>query len=267
MKEIDMGTDHLKALKGDGLGKIIMNRPEARNAMSDEMNAAMMATLEDFENDSEVRAVILTGSEGAFCAGGDVKGMANKKDDPKRTIDIAIHEQRMHQRGTSGKLFKMPKPTIAAVNGPAAGAGMSYALSCDLRIMSDSAFFTTAFAKVGFSGDYGGSYFMTQLVGLSKAKELYFLSDKIPAEEALKLGLSMNHELEQKTLEIAKQLAEGPAVAFRYMKENLNRAVSGEVDDCLDLEVTHHVHCGQTEDHKNATKAFVEKKQPVFKGR
>ena len=271
MKEIDMGTDHLKALKGGGLGKIIMNRPEARNAMSDEMNAAMMATLEDFENDSEVRAVILTGSEGAFCAGGDVKGMANKKDDPKRTIDIAIHEQRMHQRGTSGKLFKMPKPTIAAVNGPAAGAGMSYALSCDLRIMSDSAFFTTAFAKVGFSGDYGGSYFMTQLVGLSKAKDLYFLSDKIPAEEALKLGLTnwvvKHDELEQKTLEIAKQLAEGPAVAFRYMKENLNRAVSGEVDDCLDLEVTHHVHCGQTEDHKNATKAFVEKKQPVFKGR
>ena len=271
MKEIDMGTDHLKALKGGGLGKIIMNRPEARNAMSDEMNAAMMATLEDFENDSEVRAVILTGSEGAFCAGGDVKGMANKKDNSKRTIDIAIHEQRVHQRGTSGKLFKMPKPTIAAVNGPAAGAGMSYALSCDLRIMSDSAFFTTAFAKVGFSGDYGGSYFMTQLVGLSKAKELYFLSDKIPAEEALKLGLTnwvvKHEELEQQTLEIAKQLAEGPAVAFRYMKENLNRAVSGEVDDCLDLEVTHHVHCGQTEDHKNATKAFVEKEQPVFKGR
>ena len=271
MKEIDMGTDPLKALKGDGLGKIIMNRPEARNAMSDEMNAAMMATLEDFENDSEVRAVILTGSEGAFCAGGDVKGMANKKDDPKQTIDIAIHEQRIHQRGTSGKLFKMPKPTIAAVNGPAAGAGMSYALSCDLRIMSNSAFFTTAFAKVGFSGDYGGSYFMTQLVGLSKAKELYFLSDKIPAEEALKLGLTnwvvKHEELEQKALEIAKQLAEGPAVAFRYMKEILNRAVSGEVDDCLDLEVTHHVHCGQTEDHKNATKAFVEKKQPVFKGR
>ncbi len=108
-------------------------------------------------------------------------------------------------------------------------------------------------------------------MGLSKAKELYFLSDKIPAEEALKLGLTnwvvKHEELEQKTLEIAKQLAEGPAVAFRYMKENLNRAVSGEVDDCLDLEVTHHVHCGQTEDHKNATKAFVEKKQPVFKGR
>ena len=104
--------------------------------------------------------------------------MANKKDDPKRTIDIAIHEQRMHQRGTSGKLFKMPKPTIAAVNGPAAGAGMSYALSCDLRIMSDSAFFTTAFAKVGFSGDYGGSYFMTQLVGLSRQKNFIFYQTK-----------------------------------------------------------------------------------------
>ena len=125
--------------------------------------------------------------------------------------------------------------------------------------------------KVGFSGDYGGSYFMTQLVGLSKAKELYFLSDKITADEALKLGLTnwivKHEELEEKTFEIAKQLAQGPSVAFRYMKENLNRAVSGEVDDCLDLEVTHHVHCGETEDHKNATKAFVEKKQPVFKGR
>ena len=130
---------------------------------------------------------------------------------------------------------------------------------------------TTAFAKVGFSGDYGGTYFMSQLIGSAKARELYFLSERVSSEEALNLGLTNwvvePSKLEEKTKEIAEELASGPSVAYRYMKENLNRAVSGEVDDCLDLEATHHVHCGQTEDHKNATKAFVEKKEPIFKGR
>ena len=130
---------------------------------------------------------------------------------------------------------------------------------------------TTAFAKVGFSGDYGGSYFMTQLIGSAKARELYFLSDRISADQALELGLTNwvvePDDLELKTKEIAEKLASGPAVAFRYMKENLNRAMNGDVDDCLDLEATHHVHCGQTHDHKNAVKAFVEKKEPVFEGK
>ena len=130
---------------------------------------------------------------------------------------------------------------------------------------------TTAFAKVGFSGDYGGSYFMTQLIGSAKARELYYLSERITAEEALKLGLTNwvcdPEELMGKTMEIATQLASGPSVAYRYMKENLNRAMNGEIDDCLDLEATHHIHCGQTEDHRNATKAFVEKRTPVFTGK
>ena len=273
MSDINTGTDQLLASKEDGVGKLIMNRPEARNAMSPEMNKAMQEMLFQFELDNEIRCVVLTGAGGGFCAGGDVKGMASKENGKgnQNTIDTAIHQQRDHQRGTSGKLFKMPKPTIAALPGPAAGAGMSYALACDLRIMSDNAFMTTAFAKVGFSGDYGGTYFMTQLIGSAKAKELYFLSNRISADEALKLGLTnwvcSQDELENKTMEIAKELASGPSVAYRYMKENLNRAMNSEVDDCLDLEATHHVHCGQTEDHKNATKAFVEKKEPIFKGR
>ena len=112
---------------------------------------------------------------------------------------------------------------------------------------------------------------MTQLIGSSKARELYMLSDRVSAEEALNLGLANwicePDDLMNKTMEIATRLANGPAVAYRYMKENLNRAMSGEVDDCLDLEATHHIHCGQTEDHRNATKAFVEKKEPIFKGR
>ena len=113
---------------------------------------------------------------------------------------------------------------------------------------------------------------MSQLVGTAKARELYFLSDRVSSEEALRLGLTNwvcePEELASKTSEIAKRLATGPTVAYRYMKENFARAISsGDVDDCLDLEATHHVHCGQTEDHRNATKAFVEKKEPVFNGR
>jgi 2-(1,2-epoxy-1,2-dihydrophenyl)acetyl-CoA isomerase len=165
----------------------------------------------------------------------------------------------------------MPKPTIAVLPGAAAGAGLSLALACDLRIMSSNAIMTTAFARVGFSGDYGGTYFMTQLVGSAKARELYFLSERVSADEALRLGLTNwicePEELQAKTMEVANRLAKGPAVAYRYMKENLNRAMAGEVNDCLDLEATHHVHCGQTEDHRNATKAFVEKREPEFFGR
>jgi 2-(1,2-epoxy-1,2-dihydrophenyl)acetyl-CoA isomerase len=137
--------------------------------------------------------------------------------------------------------------------------------------MSSSAILTTAFARVGFSGDYGGTYFMTRLVGSAKARELYFLSERVGADEALRLGLTnwtcAPEALAARTHEIALRLASGPAVAYRYMKENLNRAVSGEVDDCMDLEATHHIHCGQTEDHREATRAFVEKREPVFKGR
>jgi 2-(1,2-epoxy-1,2-dihydrophenyl)acetyl-CoA isomerase len=137
--------------------------------------------------------------------------------------------------------------------------------------MARTAIMTTAFAKVGFSGDYGGTYFLTQLVGSAKARELYFLSDRVSADEALRLGLANwvvePDDLAARTREIAARLAAGPTVAYRYMKENLNRAMAGDVDDCLDLEATHHVHCGQTADHKEAARAFVEKRAPVFQGR
>ena len=224
MKKVDTGTDHLLLEKGDGIALLTMNRPEARNAMSGEMNEAMQRILAEVEIDPEIRCVVLTGAGKGFCAGGDVKGMASSGDGTvgQNTIDTAIHRQRVHQRATSGKLFKMPKPTIAALPGAAAGAGLSYALACDLRVMSKAAIMTTAFARVGFSGDYGGSYFMTQLIGSAKARELYMLSDRVSAEEALDLGLvnwiCEPEELMDKTMEIANRLANGPSVAYRYMK-------------------------------------------------
>lgn len=270
---LDTGTHDLLATLADGVLTLTLNRPEARNAMSRAMNQALQQQLAAAEFDAAVKCIVLTGAGKGFCAGGDVKGMAAAGDGTvgAQTIDEAIARQRVNQRATAGKLFKMPKPTIAALPGAAAGAGLSLALACDLRIMASSAIMTTAFARVGFSGDYGGSYFLTQLVGSAKARELYFLSERISADEALRLGLTnwvcAADELVSRTREIALRLANGPTVAYRYMKENLNRAMAGEVDDCLDLEATHHIHCGQTEDHREATKAFVEKREPVFKGR
>jgi 2-(1,2-epoxy-1,2-dihydrophenyl)acetyl-CoA isomerase len=271
---IDTGTQDLLADLQDGVLTLTLNRPEARNAMSGDMTAALSAQLAEAELNTDVRCVVLTGAGKGFCAGGDVKGMAASGDGTvgNNTIDAAIHRQRVNQRATAGRLYNMPKPTIAALPGAAAGAGLSLALACDMRVMASNAIMTTAFARVGFSGDYGGTFFMSQLIGTAKARQLYFLSERLSAEQALDLGLTNwvceADELATKTREIADQLAAGPAVAFRYMKENFARAMSsGDVNDCLDLEATHHVHCGQTEDHRNATKAFVEKREPVFNGR
>lgn len=269
---IDTGTDHLLAELDAGVLTLTLNRPDARNAMSGEMNEALQAQLASAELDPDVRCIVLTGAGKGFCAGGDVKGMAGRSGERPVTIDEAIHRQRTNQRATAGRLYHMPKPTIASLPGAAAGAGLSLALACDLRIMASNAVMTTAFARVGFSGDYGGTFFMTQLVGTAKARELYFLSDRVSADEALQLGLTNRvcapEDLATETRALAQRLASGPTVAYRYMKENLNRAIaSGDADDCLDLEATHHVHCGQTEDHRNAVAAFVEKREPVFQGK
>ena len=270
--QIDTGTLDLLAALNEGVLTLTLNRPEARNAMSAAMNQALAEQLAWAELEPSVKCVVLTGAGKGFCAGGDVKGMAERSSEPAAmTVDEAIHRQRVNQRATAGRLFKMPKPTLAALPGAAAGAGLGWALACDLRIMSRTAILTTAFARVGFSGDYGGTYFLTQLVGSAKARELYYLSERVSAEEALRLGLTNwvcePDELAARTQEIAGRLAKGPTVAYRYMKENLNRAMGGEIDDCLDLEATHHIHCVTTDDYRDAVRAFVEKREPVFRGR
>jgi 2-(1,2-epoxy-1,2-dihydrophenyl)acetyl-CoA isomerase len=276
-RALETGTEDLLAHVEDGVAVVAMNRPERRNALSGGMLSAMSAVLAVCESDPAVACVVLTGAGGAFCAGGDVKGMADGTGGGSTAVagadlDSRIHAQRLSQRATAGRLYRMPKPTIAAIPGPAAGAGLSLALACDLRIAAEGAVMTTAFARVGFSGDYGGTYFLSQLVGTAKARELYYLSDRIDMKEALRLGL-VNwvvpaDQLHAETLKLAHRLAKGPRVAYRYMKENINRAATGaDVEDCMDLEATHHVHAAATEDHREAAKAFVEKREPVFKGR
>jgi 2-(1,2-epoxy-1,2-dihydrophenyl)acetyl-CoA isomerase len=215
--------------------------------------------------------VVLTGAGRAFCAGGDVRVQAEtaasgSKDTPERRTDLL--------RGSmeaSRLLHDMAKPTIAMLNGVAAGAGLSLALACDLRIAGRSARMTTAFAKVGLSGDYGGTWFLTRLVGSARARELYFTSDMLDAERIAALGLAnrvvADAVLEQETMALAVRLANGPSVALRYMKRNLNVAEHGDLADALDSEAFGMLRCRESEDHKAASRAFVEKRQPVFKGR
>jgi 2-(1,2-epoxy-1,2-dihydrophenyl)acetyl-CoA isomerase len=275
MTVIDTGTEDLRAEIDDGVAVLTMNRPERRNAFSAAMLSAMASVLAQVEIDEAVGCVVLTGAAGAFCAGGDVKGMAARASGngsgASVSVDAAIHRQRLSQRATSGRLWAMPKPTIAAIGGPAAGAGLSLALSCDLRYAVPGAVLTTAFAKVAFAGDYGGTWFLTQLVGPAVAKELYYFSDRLTAEDARQLGIVNAifpaEDFEREVMARARRLATGPSIAYRYMKENLNRAVTGDLGDCMDLEVTHHTHTAFTEDHREAARAFVDKREPQFRGR
>lgn len=267
---IDTGTEDILARVENRVAILTMNRPKRRNALSVPMLQGMQAALIEAETADDVGCVVLTGTEGAFCAGGDVKGMA-EDEGTGGGLDNAIHLQRLAQRGTAGRIYEMPKPVIAMLPGAAAGAGLGLALACDMRIAAENAILTTAFAKIGFSGDWGGTFFMTALIGPAKTRELYYLSEKIDAVRAEQLGLVNRvvpaDQLEQETMDIAHRIANGPTVAFRYMKENIARAIGGDMGECMDLEATHHVHTALTRDHREAVKAFVEKKTPVFEGR
>ncbi len=271
-RTIETGSQHLTAVIDDGVAVITMDRPERRNAMTGDMLSGLAIALADVETADDVRCVVLTGAGGAFCAGGDVKGFAegDGAGGGGSSWDAGVHEQRISHHKTSGVLYNMPKPTLAALPGPAAGAGLSLALACDMRIAIDSAIITTAFARVGLAGDYGGTWFLTQLVGPAKAKELYFLPERMDMATALGLGIVNRvvpaEDYESSWRDVAARLAAGPPIAYRYMKENINRSVTGELSTTLDLESTHHRHTGTTADHKEASKAFVDKREPVFEG-
>jgi 2-(1,2-epoxy-1,2-dihydrophenyl)acetyl-CoA isomerase len=269
-RAVETGTDDLLASVGDGVAVLTMNRPERRNALSPAMLDALARVLREVELDEDVGCVVLTGAGGAFCSGGDVKAMAEGAgaDVP---FDARVHRQRVNQRETSGRLHRMPKVTIAMIGGPTAGAGLSLALACDLRYASRGAILTTAFAGVALAGDYGGTWFLPRLVGSARARELYFLPDRVAAEEAERLGIINAvfepDALEDEVMARARRIANGPRVTYAYMKENLNRAETGELGECLDMEAAHHLRTALTEDHREAAKAFADKRTPEFRGR
>lgn len=251
----------------NGITTLTLNRPDRLNALSPAMVIGLRDTLERLATDHDCGVIVITGAGRGWCAGGDVKAM--KERSVEQTIeDRAGWWRQAHQ--VPLLLRTIPKIVIAMINGPAAGAGLGLALACDLRVAAKSARFGTAFARIGFAGDYGGSWSLTRLVGTAKARELYFMADIIDAEEAARLGIVnrvvADDELQAETTALARRIADGPRIALGYMKRNLLAAETEPFQTVLDLEAEHQARCAFTEDHKEAVAAFNDKRRPVFKG-
>ena len=251
----------------DRIATLTFHRPEKLNALSQELISDSIATLRAWSIDPAVGVIIVTGSGRAFCAGGDVSNMAK---DTGRSLEESVDGLRAWQE-LSWLLYSIPKVTIAAVNGFAMGAGLGVCLACDLRIASDQAKFGTAYAKVGYGGDFGTTWLLTHYAGAPKAKELMFLGDVIDAVEAHRVGLINrvvpHDQFETDTRKWAARIASGALTSFRYMKANVNLATHTDFRTLLDREAETHLRCGQTEDHKEGVRAFLEKRSPQFTGR
>src|SRR3569833_1532928 len=232
----------------DGVMKLTFNRPDAMNALSRDMMGAFTESLEEAAGSRDIGCVVVRGAgEKAFCAGGDVKSMAAGRDQEK-TYEDKVHDIRIRMR-VSELLHEMGKPTIAMVNGVAAGAGLSIALAADMRFVAKSARMTTAFAKVGFSGDFGSHYFLHKLVGTAKARELYFTAELLYAEQIEKPGLANrgidDANLVGETMAFAKKLAAGPRVAWWHVKKIMKVAEEGSLSEALDSEAARMIRTGE----------------------
>ncbi len=252
----------------DGVATLTLNRPEKLNAVNQELLAESAAILKTWSRDPAVGAIVVTGSGRAFCAGGDVGMMA--REDDESTLEQKIDGLREMQE-ISWLLYSSPKITIASVNGFAMGAGLGIALASDLRIASSAAKFGTAYAKVGYGGDFGTTWLLTHYAGAPKAKELFFLAEVIDAAEAHRIGL-VNRVVEpealaRETAAIASRIAAGPLTSYRYMKQNVNLAATVDFHTLLDREPETHLRCGETDDHREGVNAFLEKRSPKFSGR
>ncbi|MEM7018918.1 MAG: enoyl-CoA hydratase-related protein [Pseudomonadota bacterium] len=270
MINIDTGTEELLCHIENRVGVITLNKPHKKNALGDILTPALRRTVVTLEEDDRVGCVMITGAGDAFCSGGDVSGMGsgkgNNEPPPSKKDSIA---QLVHKQETlTLRIHELSKVTIAALPGPAAGAGFSIALACDMRVASSNAFVMTAFRNIGLSGDYGASWFLPRLIGLAKAKELYYTSERIGAEEGARLGI-FNKVFPQETfredaLAFAAEIANGPTNTLGRMKINLNRGINQSLRESLVLEAEHLILSSGNPESKEAISAFMEKRKPEF---
>lgn len=268
---IDTGTSQLLCEIRERVALITLNRPEARNAMSDQLTPALRTMIRERGEDPRVGALLITGAGNAFCAGGDVKGMGDnsskKSWTPQQRIDDLIERQRL----LTGALVAVRKPTIAALPGAAAGAGLAIALACDIRIAASSAFVSAGYSRIGLTGDYGIAWLLTRAVGSPIAREMLFTSDKVDSARAERIGLFNrvvpDERLREDAFALARSMANGPAVALASMKDNLDEALRIDFDTALQHEARRLVAASATEDHREAVRAWIEKRTPVFQGR
>lgn len=268
--EVDTGTSELLCEIRDRVALITLNRPEARNALSDRLTPALRRMIKQCGDDPKIGALLITGAGNAFCAGGDVKGMGGNSTKAEVAFEESVADLRTKQRTLTGVLVAVRKPTIAALPGPAAGAGLALALACDIRIASESAIMTTGYSRIGLTGDYGIAWLLTRLVGTSRARELMFMSERIDVRRCEALGLVnrvvSDAELRETAFVLARSLADGPSIALAYMKDNLDHAVTSDFLGSMDQEAENMVRSARTGDHKEAVRAFIDKRKPVFGG-
>ena len=252
------GTDVVTIALHDRVAVITFNRPERRNAIHHEMHAPITRALEEFATRDDVGVVVLTGAGSAFCAGGDVKGdlVARSKLEPADRVAALLADAQVVRR-----VHEHPKLTIAAVNGPAVGAGMALALACDLRIAAASAILVTGWAGLAFSGDYGGAWFLTRLVGPSRALELMAGNASLDPDAARGLGLVNrvvpDGEFADTWMAWARDFASGPTGAISGMKANVHDALSLSLAEALPRETARMVASGRTSEHREALRAWM----------
>ena len=268
IQTVETGTDELLCEIRERVAIITMNRPQARNALSDRMTPALRTMIKTCGDDPAVGALLITGSGRAFCAGGDLRGMGTAGERADQDFDERVAVLQDRQRRLTGALMALRKPTIAVLPGPAVGAGLSIALACDLRIASESAFVTTGYANIGLSGDYGVAWLLTRLVGPGRARELMFGSERVSARRCESMGLinrvAQDDQLHSEAFAWARALARGPTTAFSLMKDNLDDALVMGYLESMDREAVRLIQSSITDDHKEAVRAFVEKRQPDF---
>ncbi|HLZ05599.1 MAG TPA: enoyl-CoA hydratase [Bradyrhizobium sp.] len=270
--KIDTGTDELLCVIRDRVAVITLNRPEARNAMSDNLTPALRTMIRTCGENPDVGVLLITGAGKAFCAGGNVKGMGAHRDKAKLDMshDEKVADLQERQRLLTGALISVRKPTIAALPGPAVGAGLALAMACDIRIAAQSASVSTGYLRVGLSGDYGIAWLLTRLVGTARARELMFTAERVDAARCEAIGLVNrvvpDEKLQEEAFALAKSMAEGPTLALRYMKDNLDEALLFDYATARDHEAMRLVRLQTTADHKEAVQAFIDKRKPVFKG-
>lgn len=264
-----MPDERLPLTRDGAVAILTFNRPEALNAFGGDMLQKSAEIAREVAEDESIRCFVVTGAGRAFSAGGDVKGMASRGAagaPPPPAVDPSFPPTEI-----SRLLYEMPKPTIAAVRGPAAGGGMSIALSADIRIAGESARFVPAFGRIATSVDFGGTWLLQRLIGPAKAKERYFSGQPILAPEALELGIVSrvvpDDQLMDEVMALARELAAGPTFAFGLMKDNFRFGATHTFQETLAHELENFRTCTTTADHREAARAFVEKRPPQFAGR
>jgi enoyl-CoA hydratase/carnithine racemase len=269
MTKIETGTEELLCELQQRVAVVTLNKPDKKNALGDILTPALRALLPQLEQRTDVGCVMITGTGNAFCSGGDVSEMGNKGAPSKlRTREERIEDLTEKQRQLTGCLYNLAKPTVAALPGAAAGAGLSIALACDIRIASDNAFLMTAFRNIGLTGDYGATWFLPKLIGLARAKSLFFHSPRLSAVEAQNIGL-VDRVFQQTTfreeaLAYAAAIAMGPTQALTKMKHNLQSGVGSTLDVALGVEATNMIDAGGSEEAREAISAFMAKRTPNF---